>query len=198
MRQYGPPERKGPKRFLAVLAVLCLLAIVFERSGMREFFETRTAETTQQQSSPPPPREITDGDISIVTWNIEWFPGGSSSPTESEEQEHMGAVQAAIREIDADVYLLQEMRDMEVVEELFSGLPGYEVHIVSRFRQGFGIGPMQLAVASRLPARAAFTEGFVENDRGDDPPRGFAFAALQLPDERTLLAYSVHLKANPG
>lgn len=31
---------------------------------------------------------------------------------------------------------------------------------------------------------------------GDGPPRGYVFAALKLPDGRTLLTYALHLKSN--
>ncbi|WFB36805.1 endonuclease/exonuclease/phosphatase family protein [Kiritimatiellota bacterium B12222] len=135
--------------------------------------------------------------IKIVTWNLEWFPGKSTSASLEEKQEHMEQIRNAISEIDADVYLLQEVADMDSMEELFKDLPGYEIHIVSSFRYGNFIAKQQVAVVSRLPAISAFAESFVSTGGTRAPPRGFSFAALQTQDTN-LLVYTVHLKANGG
>jgi endonuclease/exonuclease/phosphatase family metal-dependent hydrolase len=67
-----------------------------------------------------------------------------------------------------------------------------------RFLQGNRIGPQQIAIVSRLPVLSAFGEAFTSAGGSRAPPRGFAYAALKLPDGRLLQLYSVHLKANGG
>ena len=149
------PKRNGAKVFFLSLLLIGGLIPLLQWLGSEGYIPFKPAPVEE-----PPYIVLTDDrieeEISVVTWNIEWFPGQSPGPTALEEQQHMQDVRRAIREIDADVYLLQEMRNFEVVEELFRPFPEYDVHIVSRFRQGFAIGRMQLAVVSRLPAVAAF------------------------------------------
>jgi endonuclease/exonuclease/phosphatase family metal-dependent hydrolase len=143
----------------------------------------------------PPPDEPEP--LRIVTWNIEWFPGRKSNATLAEEQAHINAVRDYLAEVDPDVLLLQEIRDADSLAAAVALLDGYQVHIVSAFRVGGGLARQQLAIASRLTAQSAFAERFVAPANGDPtPPRGFAFAALELPGNRILLCYSLHLKSN--
>ena len=48
----------------------------------------------------------------MVTWNIEWFPGHKPKFTHEEKAAHIAAVQDALAEIDPDILLLQEVRDL--------------------------------------------------------------------------------------
>lgn len=109
----------------------------------------------------------------------------------------MKQIRKAVREIDADIYLLQEVADQESMDELFKDMPGYDVHIVSHFKYGNFMAKQQVAVISRLSAVSAFAESFVSTGGSRAPPRGFSFAALDTGDKK-LLVYTVHLKANGG
>ncbi|WFB34507.1 hypothetical protein P3T73_10075 [Kiritimatiellota bacterium B12222] len=125
--------------------------------------------TEQQSSSPPAPA------LTVVSWNLEWFPGKDDQTA----ARRMKEVHQALIEIDADIYLFQEMADFESVEQLVDGLPGYEVHVVSNFKYGNRPAKQQLAIVSRFPAHSAFAETFKTPEGSRAPPRGFSFAALE-------------------
>ena len=150
-------------------------------------------ETDFSEPDPDPASPLT-----VVSWNIEWFPGRSQTATESEQQGHIAGVSQYLGTLDADVLLLQEIGDLASLEAAVGSLDGYEVHVVSNFFFGSQPGRQQLAVVSRLPAHAAFARRFALPDDPDGarPPRGFAFAALELPGNEILLCYSLHLKSN--
>jgi endonuclease/exonuclease/phosphatase family metal-dependent hydrolase len=145
--------------------------------------------------NPTPPPGAQPG-VSIITWNIEWFPGQSPDATAQESRTHMAAVQEAVAEMDADIWLLQEMRDRPSVEELFMDLP-HEVHVVSGHLYRGALGAMQSAIVSRFPAIDSGWENFVASDGSRAPPRGFSWAVLNI-DGDPLIALTTHLKANPG
>jgi endonuclease/exonuclease/phosphatase family metal-dependent hydrolase len=131
--------------------------------------------------------------IKVVTWNIQWFPGRTPTASEATRLQHIKAAQEEIKKLDPDVLLLQEIADWKAAAELVSVLPGFQVHVASDFVER----PQNLIIASRLPADSAWYDlwkRYAENE----PPRGYAFAALKLPDGRFLLAYSLHLKSNRG
>ncbi len=130
--------------------------------------------------------------IRVVNWNLEWFPGGKPDAKPEERAAQMDAAKKAIRELQPDILLVQEIRDWPGLAELAGAIPGLNVHVLSEFN-----GRTQnQGIAALLPADSAWaarwTSGPVE------PPRGYSFAALALPDGRFLLAYSLHLKSNLG
>ncbi len=128
--------------------------------------------------------------LTVVTWNIEWFPGRSPKATPEQAREHMRQAQAALRELDPDVLLLQEVRDMAAAVELCRAVPGLTVHVTSDFPGS----SQNLVIASKLQADS----GWFDRWRAGPvhPPRGYAFTALQLPRGHFLLTYSLHLKSN--
>lgn len=129
--------------------------------------------------------------IKVVCWNLEWFPGGKPGAKSAEQREHMKKAQAALVALNPDILCLQEVKDWKAVKELVSVIPGLNVQVVSRFK-----GEQQQAIASKFPADSSWAEEW-KNVKGLEPPRGFSFAAIRLPDKAgMLLAYSVHLKAN--
>jgi endonuclease/exonuclease/phosphatase family metal-dependent hydrolase len=136
-----------------------------------------------------PPAE---GHLRVATWNLEWFPGRVPEPTLEQEKEHMASAKAALATLKPDVLLAQEVRDWPSMEEAVSVLSPIQIHVVSQF----GDRPQNQAVASRLPADSAWAASWKYGT--PNPPRGYAFAALQLPDGRFLLCYSLHLKSNLG
>jgi hypothetical protein len=93
----------------------------------------------------------------------------------------------------ADILCLQEVRDWDSVAELVSILPGFQMVVVSRFREMGSSGPLsiqQTAIASNRPAESAWSESFKPSSA--TPPRGFSFAAIRY-GKTLLLIYSVHL-----
>jgi endonuclease/exonuclease/phosphatase family metal-dependent hydrolase len=136
--------------------------------------------------------------VSIVTWNLEWFPGGKPNSSQAERLVHMSAARDALIDIRPDILCLQEVRDWDSVAELVSILPDFQTLVVSRFREMGASGPLsiqQLAIASNRPAEAAWSEPFKPSPA--TPPRGFSFAAIRR-GKTVLLVYSVHLKSNRG
>lgn len=137
--------------------------------------------------------------IRVVSWNIEWFPGRSPRAETEQQDAHRSEVLAYTPTLSADILLLQEIRDAKAAEAIVDVLDGLDLHVVSNFRRPESDISQQLVIASRFPALAAFAEHFTGiAGGGDQPYRGFAFAALDPPAEGTLLVYCVHLKSNRG
>lgn len=132
--------------------------------------------------------------VTVVTWNTKWLPGGRPDAGERAKAAQMAKAQAIVKALDPDILLLQEVADWRAAEELCSVVPGLKVQMVSAFETR----PQQLVIASRFPADSAWYGGWKPVLGEDNPPRGYAFAALRLPGGKTLLTYSVHFKSNRG
>jgi hypothetical protein len=83
--------------------------------------------------------------LRITTWNLEWFPNGSAHDATPEVQaRRIVTAKDVLRPINADIVLLQEVRDYEVCARLGEAIaPGaYNVAICSackeRFQSGIG------------------------------------------------------------
>jgi hypothetical protein len=101
--------------------------------------------------------------VTIATWNLEWFRGGKPNSSRAERLLHMSAAKNALVNIRPDILCLQEVRDWDSVAELVSILPSFQTLVVSRFREMGSTGPLsiqQLAIASKRPAEAAWSESF--------------------------------------
>ncbi len=157
------------------------------------FFLTLVAGCAEDH--PPEPADA----IRAVSWNIEWFPGRSPRAEAARQAAHRAEVLEYVPSLDADILLLQEIRDAEAAEWIVNALDGMDLHVVSNFRRAESDLSQQLVIASRFPALAGFAEHFTGMAGGGDQPyRGFAFAALDVPAPGTLLVYCLHLKSNRG
>jgi len=138
-------------------------------------------------------------EVRVATWNLEWFPSGSPNlaPPEVEAKRIQEAANT-LREINPDVIVLQEIRDLETCEKLAAALKpeNYSVSICSRFKDEFGggLGRQQVAILSKKPAFAAWSDKW-KTFGTVDPPRGYAFAAFRY-GTNDVGFYSVHLKSN--
>lgn len=135
--------------------------------------------------------------VRIVTWNLEWFPGKKPAATPQEREEHFKQVAAILPQLKADIIVLQEVRNDEVVQELAKLMPGYSVHVTSRFKDSFSstLGEQQITILSRYTADAAWSESW---KRGwANAPRGYAYAKLSISG-KWLHVYGLHLKSNLG
>lgn len=139
-----------------------------------------------------PATEPAPARLRIVAWNLEWFPGHKPEPTPDAEADQMAGAKAALAELKPDVVLLEEVRDWENAAELCKAVPGLEVHVVSAFQPR----PQNQVVASRFAADSTWSASWKVEEAA--PPRGYSFAALELPGPRYLLAYALHLKSNLG
>ncbi|WP_256200063.1 endonuclease/exonuclease/phosphatase family protein [Verrucomicrobium spinosum] len=96
--------------------------------------------------------------VRLVTWNLEWFPGRKPTATQGKKDRHFLEVAAVIPQFRADVMVLQEVRDQDSAEKLAKLMPGFQVHVVSRFKDEVGgaVGLQQIAIMSRFPADGAW------------------------------------------
>ncbi len=175
----------------AALTLILALCALFAGCGEQEKPQQDAAlpDAAAQNSAVP------DSGLRIAAWNLQWFPGKTpSGGTAAEQAAHVSAVISELKAIDADIVLLQEIRDPAALQEIIKAIPEYSLDVVSDFR-----GNLEVAILSRAPAKA--TEGFMQAfEEGEDanPPRGFAYATVMLTDESVLAVYSVHLKSDSG
>jgi hypothetical protein len=67
--------------------------------------------------APKPPAQVSG--LKITAWNLQWFPGKTPSGGTAEEQAaHVSAVISELKAIDADIVLLQEIRDPAALQEI--------------------------------------------------------------------------------
>lgn len=180
------------KRRLFFNLTLCVLAALFgcrnsDKEGNRDVGDHPTSSVNHDSAS----SEV----LRVASWNLHWFPGKSSGGGSPEEERgHINAVIEELKAIDADILLLQEIRDPDALSEVLEAIPDYSLDVISNFE-----GNLEVAVLSRAPVKA--TAGFMEEfEKGEvaDPPRGFAYATISLNDGSELAVYSVHLKSNYG
>jgi endonuclease/exonuclease/phosphatase family metal-dependent hydrolase len=147
------------------------------------------------------PTQLSAEPLELLSWNIEWFPGGNPKPKEGEKEKQTKLVAEQLAAIQPDILLAQEIIDEMAFEKVVSSMPGkLTVHVCSRFvnHESNDLPPQQVAIASNLTADSAFFENFKAGADLVHPPRGFAFAALNHPDGGLIMVYSVHLKSNRG
>ena len=130
----------------------------------------------------------------VVTWNVEWFPGRAPKSTQEAKDSQIAAVQTALAEMKPDILLLQEVRDQAAAELAMAKIPELKVAVFSKFD-----GQQQVAIATRFPVNSGWSEAWTKTGK-DDPPRGFNFAAIELPgdEKRLLMTYTFHFKSNRG
>lgn len=135
--------------------------------------------------------------LTVVAWNLEWFPGRRPEPRAEAEAQQMAACREALRKLNPDILIVEELRNWQVFEDLVSAVPGLRVHVVSAFRDASSgtITRQQVGIASKLKAVAAWSEAW--QPAFTNLPRGFSFAALQDPASGELImVYGLHLKSN--
>jgi endonuclease/exonuclease/phosphatase family metal-dependent hydrolase len=137
--------------------------------------------------------------IRVATWNLQWFPSGSTKPVSAEQEDaNVRHAASVIGIANPDVLLLQEIRDWETCQRLVAALAPakYEVLICSAFRDEFsgGMGRQQVAILAKQSAQAAWSESW-KTTGPIDPPRGFAFSVLRFGTAEVGF-YSIHLKSN--
>ena len=143
----------------------------------------------------PTPAVPTIDKLSVISWNIEWFPGREPGASNSQAEDHAKTVKKELKKINPDIFLAQEIRDWDAFIDLCSAVPDLQVAAVSHYHQGNAIGKQQTAIASKLPVIAAWYDNWKPAE--DQPPRGYTAAVVQIPGtENLLLVYSLHLKSN--
>ena len=184
---------------LGVVALLVLGAAAY-------FYFAKPTETpaTEQTAGEPAPAvtaapaaspATTGRTISVVAWNIEWFPGRGQKASDEKRASHIALAQAELKKLNPDIFLGQEIRTWEDFIGLCEAVPDLQVAVVSYFLRGEAVGLQQTAIASKLPAVSAWFDNWRVAE--DQPPRGYTTALLQVPGtDKLLLVYSLHLKSN--
>jgi endonuclease/exonuclease/phosphatase family metal-dependent hydrolase len=142
--------------------------------------------------------------INLVTWNIEWYPGGSPFATREDRRRQHKLVGEVIKSLDPTILAAQEIRDWDAFHELCASVPNLQPVTVSFFprEEGGEYWQQQLALASKLRTRAAWSQGWSKVEQNllsekRSPRRGFSVGAFHLPKTRyLLLVYNIHLKSN--
>ncbi|MBS0175509.1 MAG: endonuclease/exonuclease/phosphatase family protein [Nitrospira sp.] len=135
--------------------------------------------------------------VRVVTWNLEWFPGKKPAASQEERDKHFQEVAGVLPQMRADIIVLQEVRNDEAAQRLAKLMPGFSVHVTSRFPDSFThtLGEQQIAILSRFKADSAWSESW---KRGwANAPRGYAYAKLWISGH-PLHVYGLHLKSNLG
>lgn len=130
----------------------------------------------------------------VVSWNLEWFPGRAPKASQERKEAHIAAVQEALAELKPDILLLQEVRDEEAAKLAVEKLPDMKVAVFSKF-----YGDQQLAIVTHFPVNSGWSEEWKRKGE-NDPPRGYNFAAIELPGsgKPLLMTYTFHFKSNHG
>jgi endonuclease/exonuclease/phosphatase family metal-dependent hydrolase len=126
----------------------------------------------------------------VATWNIQWFPGMRPGAAEEVVAKHVKDVQTAIADIRPDILLMQEIRNWNAAKLAVEMDPELRVQVISQFT-----GTQQQVIATRFPVDSGWAAMWKRTGK-DDPPRGYAFAVIQLPGGQPAFFYSVHFKAN--
>ncbi len=166
-----------------------------------------THDLPKDRDNPPPPSE----GVRIAAWNMKWFPLGRPLPIDNNgetakakdsrikwEKKRLNSATRFIRWQDADVVLLEEMRDRKTCEELVAQpcFTNWKVNTCSEFPQvpEATIPAHQNAIVSHFDAvDAGF--GLWKTNATLFPPRGYVWAVLDI--RGSLVAFvGVHLKSN--
>jgi len=115
--------------------------------------------------------------LRITTWNL----NSSVAPAavSAAEENRLASIATVLDSLNADVILLQEVRDRQTCERLAVLLKParYRVAVCSAFTDVSGRPLPQVSILSRKPITAAWTESW-KADGAVTPPGGFAFALV--------------------
>jgi endonuclease/exonuclease/phosphatase family metal-dependent hydrolase len=196
--QAAAPSGSTSRQLPILLGVIVLLLIgagaYFYFSSPKPDLSTEPKETDLTVPTATP--STTSGrTISVVAWNIEWYPGKSQKASPAKQEAHKELVKAELKKISPDIFLAQEIRSWNDFAELCEAVPDLQVAVVSRFLHRENVGLQQTAIASKLAAVSAWYDNW--RPAKDQPPRGYTAAVLEIPDtDKLLLVYSLHLKSN--
>lgn len=134
--------------------------------------------------------------LRVVTWNLQWFPGGRPGASKEIQDHHIKVVRESIRTLDPDILMLEEVGSEGALEETLKPLGAeWKISIISQFDEGGFRSGQQVAIAAKIPAESAWAEPWERGWAG--APRGYAYASFMIGSKR-LAVYALHLKSNLG
>ena len=173
------------------LILSALFALLIAGTALLLLKQDRSPSKVLEQAIHGEPLPVITEGTSILTWNLQWFPGHKQSADPETERIQVEAVAGVLQEADADIVCLQEVKGEEAVNRLLALLPDYRMQVISDFW-----GVQEIVILSKVDAVTAYAEKFVARGE-EDPPRGFGHATFDFDGHR-LLVYSVHFKSNYG
>ena len=140
------------------------------------------------------------GAVKVCAWNMEWFPAGTIEPKPAkEEAERIDAAARFLRWQNADIVMMEEMRDAATCSNLVArpALQGFRINVCSQFSPPYRSAEamQQTAVISKYDT---VDSGFMEWNRRRvpaSPPRGLTWCVLDVKGELWAIV-CVHLKSN--
>lgn len=72
------------------------------------------------------PRFGGDDSLEIAAWNIEWFPYGDPDNPRSDQNRTISDVAEIMKDLDIDLYAMEEIADTLAFRQLLTELPGYD------------------------------------------------------------------------
>lgn len=134
--------------------------------------------------------------LRVVTWNLQWFPGGKPGATKETQDHHIEIIREGVRKLDPDILMLEEVGSEGALAEMLKPLgDDWKIAIISRFNDGNFRSGQQVAIAAKMPAESAWAEPWQKGWAG--APRGYAYASFLIGGKR-LAVYALHLKSNLG
>ena len=136
---------------------------------------------------------------SVATWNLQWFPGGRPEPSEKGRKWQEREVGKVLRELDVDLWLVQEVVDRGALERVTREYPWRVISNFQRAGDEEAELPVQnVAIVSKVPIRESWEVGFHDLPLTPDRPvRGFLGARLGTK-KNGMTVYTLHLKSNRG
>jgi endonuclease/exonuclease/phosphatase family metal-dependent hydrolase len=160
---------------------------------------------TREIAIRPGPSPRPEGTLRIASWNIEWFPagqrGGSPDPTNLQ----IAAVANILNEIQPDILLTQETRNLRALERLNQNMGLWPFsHLASSwfYKRNDSGNPddrvqQQNGILSRHPWDETWEVDFTPLQGAHRPPRGWLAARFRIR-AATLTLYTGHLKSDYG
>jgi hypothetical protein len=139
--------------------------------------------------------------LRVTTWSLQPLAVRTNNPAANTNGIRIPAAAAALKRLNPDVILLQQVRDWAMCDELAQALKPAKYNVVacSAFRDGRSgeLRKQQVAILAKAKAKAYFSWSEPWHNRGVPAlPGGFAFAAFQVGKHRVGL-FSIQVGAAP-
>ncbi|MEM1157610.1 MAG: endonuclease/exonuclease/phosphatase family protein [Verrucomicrobiota bacterium] len=164
--------------------------------------ETPFTFSSEMEKPPQDPESIR-----ICSWNIEWFPAGRRDMRELNVNYQVAAVAGMLNQIQPDIILAQEIRNLPALRLLNRNLnpPGMSHLAISFFyrantaeeQEKVRRGGQECALLSRYPWSSVREIDFGTFEGRTRPARGWLHAQFEIGDH-TIHIYNGHLKSNFG
>lgn len=130
--------------------------------------------------------------VKVAAWNLEWFPGRTPEASPAVAREHIREVHLALSLLKPDILIVEEVKELDALRVAVKGVNGLQVQAFSEFPGR----PQQVAICSRFPVRRCGWGEWGPAVAG--PPRGFAYAEIEVASNVVVQVQALHWKSNRG